>query len=57
MKGVLADIQEGVFAKRWIQENADGKPEYTKLMEQDLGHPIEKVGADLRSRMSWLNED
>jgi ketol-acid reductoisomerase len=57
MKGVLADIQEGVFAKRWIQENADGKPEYKKLMEQDLGHPIEKVGADLRSRMSWLNED
>jgi ketol-acid reductoisomerase len=57
MKGVLADIQEGVFAKRWIQENADGKPEYKKLMEQDLSHPIEKVGADLRSRMSWLNED
>ena len=57
MKGVLEDIQQGVFAKRWIQENADGKPEYTKLMEQDLGHPIEKVGADLRSRMSWLNED
>jgi len=26
-------------------------------MEQDMAHPIEKVGADLRGRMSWLNED
>ncbi len=57
MKGVLEDIQQGVFARRWIQENADGKPEYTRLMDQDMAHPIEKVGADLRSRMSWLNEE
>jgi ketol-acid reductoisomerase len=56
MKGVLDDIQGGVFAKRWIQENADGKPEYERLMNEDLAHPIEKVGADLRGRMSWLND-
>lgn len=57
MKSVLEDIREGTFARRWIQENADGKPEYRKLMEQDMAHPIEKVGADLRKRMSWLNEE
>jgi ketol-acid reductoisomerase len=56
MKGVLDDIQGGVFAKRWIQENADGKLEYERLMNEDLAHPIEKVGADLRGRMSWLND-
>jgi ketol-acid reductoisomerase len=29
---------------------------YNKLMQQDLEHPIEKVGAALRARMPWLNE-
>ncbi len=57
MKAVLKDIQDGAFAKRWIQENADGQPEYKRLMAADLDHPVEKVGADLRGRMSWLNED
>ena len=57
MQGVLQDIQDGKFAKRWIQENADGKPEYKRLMDADIAHPIEKVGADLRSRMSWLNDE
>jgi len=57
MQGVLADIQEGVFASRWIQENKDGQPEYKRPMAEDMAHPIEKVGSDLRGRMSWLNEE
>ncbi len=57
MKEVLADIQNGVFARRWIEENANGKPEYRRLMQADLELPIEKTGADLRSRMPWLNEE
>jgi ketol-acid reductoisomerase len=57
MRGVLKDIQEGVFAKRWIKENADGQPEYKRLLAKDMAHPIERVGADLRGRMSWLNEE
>lgn len=57
MQGILSDIQDGSFATRWIQENKDGKPEYTRLMEADMAHPIEKVGAELRGRMSWLNEE
>jgi ketol-acid reductoisomerase len=57
MQGVLADIQKGIFASRWIQENKDGQPEYKRLMAEDMAHPIEKVGADLRGRMSWLNEE
>ncbi len=57
MKDILADIQSGVFARRWIEENGNGKPEYQKLMQADIDHQIEKVGADLRGKMSWLNED
>jgi ketol-acid reductoisomerase len=57
MKEILKEIQDGAFAKRWIQENADGQPEYKRLMEEDLAHPIERVGAELRGRMSWLKEE
>jgi len=57
MKVILKEIQDGAFAKRWIQENADGQPEYKRLMEDDMAHPIEQVGAELRGRMSWLNEE
>jgi ketol-acid reductoisomerase len=56
MKQALTDIQKGKFAKDWIDENKAGKPKYNKLMKQDLAHPIEKVGAELRARMPWLND-
>ena len=57
MQGVLSEIQDGSFASRWIQENKDGQPEYQRLMAEDLAHPIEKIGAELRGRMPWLNEE
>jgi ketol-acid reductoisomerase len=56
MKAVLADIQDGTFAREWIAENENGMPEFRKKMNADLEHPIEKVGKDLRSRMDWLQE-
>ena len=57
MKEVLTDIQNGTFAHNWIDENKNGQPEFKRMLAEDLAHPIEKVGAELRSRMSWLNED
>ena len=57
MKDVLKDITDGSFARRWIEENRSGQPEYKRLMAEDMAHPIEKVGADLRGRMPWLNEE
>ena len=54
MQGILDDIQDGTFARNWIDENKAGQPEYKRLMDADLKHPIEKVGKDLRSRMDWL---
>jgi ketol-acid reductoisomerase len=54
MQEILDEICDGTFARKWIAENKAGQPEYKRLMEEDLQHPIEKVGADLRSRMDWL---
>jgi len=54
MKAVLKDIQDGTFARRWIAESEAGMPEFKRMMQADLEHPIEKVGTQLRSRMDWL---
>ena len=54
MQDILEEIQDGTFARQWIEENESGQKQYRQLMQADLDHPIEKVGADLRSRMDWL---
>ena len=54
MKTVLGEIQDGTFARNWIAENEAGMPEFKRMMNADLDHPIEKVGTDLRGRMDWL---
>lgn len=54
MQAILKEIQDGSFAREWIAENENGQSEYRRMMQADLDHPIEKVGATLRSRMDWL---
>ena len=54
MRRILGEVQNGDFAKEWIAENKAGLPKYNALLKKDLEHPIEKVGRELRSRMSWL---
>jgi ketol-acid reductoisomerase len=54
MKGILKDIQDGTFARNWIAEYQAGLPNYKRLKQADLDHPIEQVGAKLRARMAWL---
>lgn len=54
MKAVLADIQDGTFARNWLAEYEAGMPEFKRRMKADLEHPIEQVGTGLRSRMDWL---
>ncbi|MEO0973736.1 MAG: ketol-acid reductoisomerase [Pseudomonadota bacterium] len=56
MKAVLTDIQDGTFAREWIAENERGKPRYDELLAADLEHPVEEVGARLRTYMPWLEE-
>jgi ketol-acid reductoisomerase len=57
MKKILGEIQDGKFARQWINENKTGLKKYNKLMKADLNHKIEKVGAKLRERMPWLSEE
>ena len=55
MRDVLKEIQDGTFAKRWIAENDNGRPEFERLRAQDRNHQVEQVGAALRSQMPFLN--
>jgi ketol-acid reductoisomerase len=55
MKDVLADIQSGVFASRWIAEQEAGGAEFARLRERDRNHQIEQVGAALRAQMAFLD--
>ncbi|WP_051282711.1 ketol-acid reductoisomerase [Silanimonas lenta] len=54
MKRVLAEIQDGRFAREWIAEYRAGNPNYRALKQADLEHPIEAVGRKLRAAMPWL---
>ena len=54
MKAVLADIQSGAFAKRFIDDQDAGAPEFKSLRAKGEQHLIEKVGRELRSMMSWV---
>ena len=56
MRKILKEIQKGKFARQWIDENAAGRKEYERMLEADMDHDIERVGANLRARMPWLNE-
>ena len=56
MKTILLEIQNSTFSNDWIEENKSGKENYNQMMADDLNHPIEKVGSELRKRMSWLNK-
>ncbi|WP_320675005.1 ketol-acid reductoisomerase [Prochlorococcus sp. MIT 1341] len=54
MKKILADIQNGTFAKNFVAECDAGKPEMKKFRTRDAELTIEKVGKGLRSMFSWL---
>jgi ketol-acid reductoisomerase len=56
MKKILADIQSGEFAKEWIAENRAGQESFQRLREEQKGHQVEQVGAELRSMMPWIQE-
>ena len=56
MRQVLKEVQDGTFAKQWIAETKAGQGNYKKLLQADLDEGIEKVGRELRGRMSWLQE-
>jgi ketol-acid reductoisomerase len=55
MRRILGEIQNGEFAREWVAEDDEGRPNFTKLREQGAAHPIEETGGRLRSMMSWVD--
>ncbi|HWV57850.1 MAG TPA: ketol-acid reductoisomerase, partial [Longimicrobiales bacterium] len=54
MREILAEIQNGEFARKWIAEATSGGREFARMREAERAHPIEEVGRRLRARMAWL---
>jgi ketol-acid reductoisomerase len=54
MKRMLSEIQSGQYARGWIEENASGRKWFEQTRKAERAHPIEKVGANLRSLMPFL---
>ena len=54
MREILAEIQDGRFAREWVAEDDNGRPTFTRLQKEGQEHPIEQVGEKLRGLMSWV---
>jgi ketol-acid reductoisomerase len=54
MKGILADVQSGAFAREWIEENKSGRKNFLAMREAAREQLLERVGRDLRSMMTFL---
>jgi ketol-acid reductoisomerase len=54
MRELLARIQDGSFAREWIEENARGRPGFNRARRQDVDHPLEVVGRELRRMMPFV---
>src|ERR1700710_2560269 len=57
MKAVLADIQSGAFAKRFIDDQDNGGKEFLELRKKGEQHPIEETGRELRALFAWKQTD
>jgi ketol-acid reductoisomerase len=55
MKQLLKEVQDGTFARNWIEENRAGQPNFRKRRTAEAEHQIEKVGLDLRRMMPFVN--
>ncbi len=56
MRKILNEIQTGQFAKEFVLENQSGKAAFNAMRRREAEHPIEAVGTELRSMMSWLKK-
>ncbi|MBM3254167.1 MAG: ketol-acid reductoisomerase [Candidatus Omnitrophica bacterium] len=56
MRKILKEIQKGKFAREWIRENEEGRPNFNRLLKEQDEHPIEKVGHELREMMPWMKK-
>ena len=56
MRKILAEIQDGSFAKQWIIENKTNRPFFNATRKKKAAHPIEQIGKELRAMMPWLKK-
>ncbi|MGI6128248.1 MAG: ketol-acid reductoisomerase [Eubacteriales bacterium] len=56
MKKVLAEIQDGTFARNWILENQVGRPHFNAMRRQNVETQLVKVGQQLRNQMSFIKK-
>ena len=54
MREILGEVRDGTFARNWIAENEAGRSWFLGQREATTDHPLEQVGRELRSMMSWL---
>ena len=57
MQKILADIQDGSFAARFIADQDNDAQEFLALREKEAQHPIEATGRELRAHFSWKQQD
>jgi ketol-acid reductoisomerase len=57
MKKILGEIQDGRFAKEWIDEYDGGLVNYKQYYKENTEHPVEATGAKLRAMMSWIGDE
>ena len=57
MKKVLEEIQDGSFAKKWIEENKAGRGNFLKMRKEAQESLLEKTGKELREKMTWKREN
>jgi ketol-acid reductoisomerase len=55
MKQLLADIQDGTYARLWLNENQAGRPSFNLIRKREQNSLIEQVGRKLRAMMTWLD--
>ncbi|HLE21709.1 MAG TPA: hypothetical protein VJB88_11370 [Vicinamibacteria bacterium] len=55
MQKMLTEIQNGTYAKGWIEENEKGRPWFNKVRAQEQEQLLERVGAELREMIPFLN--
>jgi ketol-acid reductoisomerase len=56
MRRILTEVQDGSFAREWLEECRAGRPNFDRLRQEDRDHLIEQVGAKLRAMMPWAEE-
>ena len=56
MKKILKEVQSGKFAREWIRENRNGRPNFNKMRKESEDHSVEQVGEKLREMMPWMKK-